>query len=137
MPRKKRVVRCPHNRRMHCWLSHIPKSHFYNCPAENNKWMEIVTRWAITGRAPGALDFNVIRGTRLSFDDAMVAKANIYQLFDDPERVLAWCDNKVFMNVQMCKDLIKGQMIWQGLLRKRSRPEEILRIRNNYPELYK
>ena len=132
---RNKPVRCPHNRRMYCWIARIPKR-YYNCPALDGKWMDIITRWAITGRAPGALDFDIIRGTRLSFDDAMVHKCNIHQVLDDALSVLAWCNNERFMSVKMCKDLIKGQMIFKGLLRKKGRPQEIKRIRNNYSELF-
>ena len=125
--------KCSYNKNLRCWLRRDSR---LNCPRDNEDWIEIVDRWAL-GREPGCVDWASVRGTKQATDEALVALCDINQVLRLPDAVMGYCGGFIEMNEAVCKDLLRGELIWKALNSGFTRISEEKRLDKKYPELNK
>jgi hypothetical protein len=106
-------IKCPWNPKVRCY-----EDNNRTCPMAMKAWMEVVERWALTGRTPRSLNPGAILGGLDigSSERQAVRSANVCQLFRDPEAVLAWLDSgsvrRACLPPSVCTDLKQAGRKW-------------------------
>ena len=96
--------------------------------------METVERWALS-RGVRCVDWNVMRGSKISYDDKAVGKCEVNQLLKDPDLVIEWCKGNVNLSEKLCKDITRANKIKKGVDLGFTRISQIKRIDRRFPEL--
>lgn len=116
-PNKRGRLKCPWSPVMYC-------DNLRLCPMEDRGFLAMLERWLMLGRsARGAnLESNGQGYQSGGFDDNMIAKADIYRLFLDPDGVDYFLSHHYArMHKRLCKDLSRAAYLWREIQKGFSR----------------
>ena len=89
-----------------------------DCPMENLPFLNLLDRWALTGRSPRSIDLENFGGGSRSraLEDIATGKADIYRLFRDPDAVVYFLTHdRAQMHKALCKDLTRAIFLWREI----------------------